>query len=153
MNLLRASASARRWPTASRSLAFRELLIGVRIATRGMSMVPCDRKCPSNGFENQLPGCCAKGGRQLFESPAEAGLKDPGHGLARPESSRRPASVIRTRVTAVGRPPASMRSLRTVARPALISPISSLMVTPCASRMFRNPGAESRPRATIRRPT
>jgi hypothetical protein len=51
-----------------------------------------------------------------------------GHSLTCPASSRRPASVIRTRATSIP----TTRSLCTVASRALTSPTSSLTVTPAS---------------------
>src|SRR5262245_13465586 len=45
-------------------------------------------------------------------------------------SARRPAAVIRMRVTSIRRPPATMRSMLVVANPALISSIRSSVLNP-----------------------
>ena len=50
------------------------------------------------------------------------------------QSSRRPASVIRTRVTSIDRPPATIRSIRAVASPARTSATTCLTSKPCAAR-------------------
>ena len=45
-------------------------------------------------------------------------------------NARRPAAVIRMRVTSIRRPPATMRSMLVVANPALISSIRSSVLNP-----------------------
>jgi hypothetical protein len=55
--------------------------------------------------------------RRAFENQLGHGSADY---LARSASDRRPASVIRTRATSIGRPPATMRSVFAVASPARI---------------------------------
>jgi hypothetical protein len=56
------------------------------------------------------------------------------HNLARSASARRPASVIRTRVTSIARSSA-ICSVVTLASPALISSTNRSLLKPCASRM------------------
>jgi hypothetical protein len=67
--------------------------------------------------------------RRAFENQLGYGSADY---LARSASDRRSASVIRTRATSIGRPPATMRSVFAVASPARIRSTSISTVNPCA---------------------
>jgi hypothetical protein len=69
-------------------------------------------------------------------------------------SDRRPASVIRTRATSIGRPPATMRSVFAVASPARIRSTSMSTMKPCVGSIAsvmpsRLPASNSRARRRL----
>jgi hypothetical protein len=68
------------------------------------------------------------------------------------ESVCRPASVIRTKVTSIGLPPATMRSIFAVARPVCISSTICLTAKPCAARTASlQPAGEEASNSSARR--
>src|SRR5207244_11191828 len=73
--------------------------------------------------------------------------------FAHPTGPRRPASVIRTWVTSIHRPPATTCSVLTVASPAIIVAASMSIVKPCA-RMIASvapPGEAASNSSALRR--